>query len=250
MARMNKKSSSKLRGTLQDKDAVKAASRIEGKQNKEDKFADEFYEESKVETEWERERKELERQKKTLEEKAEALRLKLWERNVGFQTTLPSAIDKSPERVFSIVPKILHRKRSNTSALMASAPKPENRMTALEKMTASRKGFSKKELEQLKEKTGLDYDQLAQLLDVARTTLLSKKGEDRFSPGLSEKIMSIADIYSYGYEIFGDQQEFNQWVFQPIPALGSKSPYDFLSSHYGREEVRNIIGRIAYGVYS
>lgn len=123
-------------------------------------------------------------------------------------------------------------------------------MTVIEKMRASKEGFLKTDLEQLKKKTGLDYDQLAHVLDVARTTLLSKKGNDRFSPGLSEKIMSLADIYSYGYEVFGDQQEFNKWIFQPIPALGGNAPYVLLNSFYGREEVKNIIGRIAYGVYS
>ena len=142
------------------------------------------------------------------------------------------------------------RKTTSAPVLLCSAAKPESRMTTLEKMKASRAGVSKKEFERLKEKIGLDYDQLAHILDVARTTLISKKGDERFSSGLSEKIMSLADLYSYGYEIFGDQQEFNQWIFQPIPALGGKAPYAFLDSHYGREEVRNIIGRIAYGVYS
>jgi putative toxin-antitoxin system antitoxin component (TIGR02293 family) len=142
------------------------------------------------------------------------------------------------------------RKTTLAPVLLQSASKPESRLTTLEKMSVSREGVSKKDFQQLKEKTTLDYDQLAKILDVARTTLIAKKGDQRFSSDLSEKIMSLADIYSYGYEIFGDQQEFNQWVFQPLPALGGKAPYDFLDNHYGREEVRNIIGRIAYGVYS
>ncbi|MFN5648212.1 MAG: antitoxin Xre/MbcA/ParS toxin-binding domain-containing protein [Sphingobacteriales bacterium] len=33
-------------------------------------------------------------------------------------------------------------------------------------------------------------------------------------------------------------------------ALGGKSPFDMLHTSFGREEVRNLIGRIAYGVYS
>ena len=128
--------------------------------------------------------------------------------------------------------------------------KPESQMTTIEKMELTRSGISKKALEQLKEKAGFDYDQLAEILQVARTTLLNKKGTEKFPLGLSEKIMSLADLYSFGYEVFGDRDKFNRWIFQPIQALGGQAPYSFLDNQYGREEVKNIIGRIAYGVYS
>jgi len=128
--------------------------------------------------------------------------------------------------------------------------KSESQMTSIEKMDVTRKGISKNALEQLKDKSGFDYDQLSWILGVARTTLLNKKGTDKFPPSLSEKIMSLADLYSFGYEIFGSPEEFNQWIFQSLPALGGKAPYAFLDNQYGREEIRNLIGRIAYGVYS
>jgi putative toxin-antitoxin system antitoxin component (TIGR02293 family) len=128
--------------------------------------------------------------------------------------------------------------------------KPESQMTSIEKMEATREGISKKALEELKEKAGFDYDQLSEVLGVARTTLLNKKGSEKFPLGLSEKIMSLADLYSFGYEIFGDPEEFNQWIFQPLPALGGQAPYALLDNQYGREEVKNVIGRIAYGAYS
>lgn len=137
-----------------------------------------------------------------------------------------------------------------SSVLLQSTPKPESRMTTIEKMEATRNGISKQELEELKKRAGLDYDQLSHILQVARATLIAKKGSEKFPPMLSEKIMSIADIYSYGYEVFGSEQEFNKWIFQPIGALAGKLPYEILDSLYGREEVKHIIGRIEYGVYS
>lgn len=136
------------------------------------------------------------------------------------------------------------------SVLVKTVNKPESQMTSIEKMEATKEGISKNALEQLKEKTGLDYDKLSYVLGVARGTLIGKKGTERFSPVLSEKIMSLADIYSYGYEVFSDPLEFNEWIFQPVNALGGKAPYDLLDNQYGREEVRNLIGRIDYGVYS
>ena len=102
----------------------------------------------------------------------------------------------------------------------------------------------------MKEKAALDYDQLAQMLHVARATLINKKGADKFSEDISEKILQLADIYAFGYEVFEDRQRFNEWIFRSNKALAGQAPYEVLHNVYGREEVRSLIGRIAYGVYS
>ena len=131
-----------------------------------------------------------------------------------------------------------------------SSDKPEGQMTPMEKMVMADRGMTKKDLESLKDKTKLDYDELAKLLSVGRATLINKKGRDKFSPPLSEKIVGLADLYSYGYEVFEDNERFNQWMLRPNQALGGQAPYDLVHNQFGREEVRNVIGRIEYGVYS
>jgi putative toxin-antitoxin system antitoxin component (TIGR02293 family) len=140
----------------------------------------------------------------------------------------------------------------STSSILFSSPtrKSESQMTGFEKMDMARQGISKTDFERFKEKANLDYDQLAAALSVARATLINKKGTEKFNQSVSEKIVSLADIYSYGYEVFEDVQRFNQWIFRPNHALGGQRPYDILDSQFGREEVRNLIGRIDYGVYS
>ncbi len=138
----------------------------------------------------------------------------------------------------------------HTGILTISANKPESHMTPLEKMAIADGGITKKDLELLKLKSALGYDQLAKVLSVARATLINKKKEEKFNPALSERIMGLADIYSYGYEVFEDEERFNQWMSRPNQALGGKSPYELINNQFGREEVRNIIGRIDYGVYS
>lgn len=134
--------------------------------------------------------------------------------------------------------------------LHQAAKKPESRMTSFEKIDIIKEGISKKDLENLKDKAGLDYNQLSKVLSVARATLINKKGNDRFDTNLSEKIVGVADIYSYGYEVFEDETKFNNWIFRSNRSLGGQSPYDLLDNQYGREEVKNLIGRIDYGVYS
>jgi putative toxin-antitoxin system antitoxin component (TIGR02293 family) len=138
-----------------------------------------------------------------------------------------------------------------TSVLLSGATKkPESQMTALEKMDVVREGVSKRDLEHLKEKAQLDYDNLAKALSVTRATLINKQKDEKFGAVVSEKIVSLADIYSYGYEVFEDEDKFNRWMFRANRALGGKAPYDLVDNQFGREEVRNLIGRIDYGVYS
>lgn len=132
----------------------------------------------------------------------------------------------------------------------SSLQRPESQMTSFQKIDMIRKGISKNEFERFKDKTKLDYDQLANALSVARATLINKKGDDKFNQALSERIISLADIYSFGYEVFEDIDRFNQWIFRPNQALGGQRPFDFLDNQFGREEVRNLIGRVDYGVYS
>ena len=127
---------------------------------------------------------------------------------------------------------------------------PVYHFSSFDKIQMVKQGISKKALEELKQKAGLDYDQLASILSVGRATLLNKKGNDTFNQTLSEKILGLADIYSYGYEVFEDKDRFNEWIFRPNRSLGGQMPYDLLDNQYGREEVKNVIGRIDFGVYS
>ncbi len=134
--------------------------------------------------------------------------------------------------------------------LSNATKKPERQLSAFEKMHIVRNGVSKKDLELLKNKADLDYTMLAKALSVTRATLINKKRDERFGAGLSEKIVGMADLYSYGFEVFEDKERFNQWMSKPNKALGGEIPYDLIDNQFGREEVKNLIGRIDYGIYS
>ena len=131
-----------------------------------------------------------------------------------------------------------------------ASDKPESQMTSLEKMEMVDRGLTKNHLTQLKKITKLDYDELARAFSVTRATLINKKGDDKFASVVTEKIVGLADLYSYGYIVFEDQERFNQWMFRPNQSLGGRPPYDFIHNQFGREEIKNLIGRIEYGVYS
>ena len=123
-------------------------------------------------------------------------------------------------------------------------------MTSFQKMQIVRGGVTKTYLTKLKDETSLDYDALAQALSVTRSTLINKKGDQKFSDHISERIIAVAEIYSFGYEVFEDKEKFNQWMFSPNQALSGAKPFSLMDNQFGSEEVQNLIGRIAYGVYS
>jgi putative toxin-antitoxin system antitoxin component (TIGR02293 family) len=152
----------------------------------------------------------------------------------------------SEPAVAYVVPKL----PAKVIILANAVKKAEYHMTSFEKIDIVRDGIIKKDLELLKEKAALDYSTLAKILGVTRATLINKPKNERFNASLSEKILSIADLYSFGFEVFGDEKKFNQWMGKPNQAIGGHIPYDIIDNQYGREEVKNIIGRIAYGVYS
>ena len=123
-------------------------------------------------------------------------------------------------------------------------------LTPMEKMQLAQKGVSKIYLEKLKDTANLDYQKLATALAVTRATLINKKKQEKFNPSLSERIVGLADLYDYGFKVFEDKEKFNRWMVAPNMALGGKAPFDIINSQFGREEIKNILGRIEYGVYS
>ena len=162
--------------------------------------------------------------------------------------------EEAKEKNIVSEPAALYQKEysigSFAAILSEAASKPERNLTGFEKIEIIREGISKKDLELLKQKAELDYTMLAKALSVTRATLINKKKDQKFGAGLSEKIIGLADLYSYGFEVFEDEERFNQWMTKPNKALGGKIPYDLIDNQYGREEVKNVIGRIDYGVYS
>jgi len=147
--------------------------------------------------------------------------------------------------------KVVKSITQNNAVILSGATNiPETQMTYFEKMHVIKDGISKEDLESFKKKAALDYDKLAKALSVTRATLINKKKQEKFNAVLSERILSLADIYSYGYQIFEDEERFNKWMFTPNRALGGSTPYALADNQFGREELKNLIGRIAYGVYS
>jgi len=118
-----------------------------------------------------------------------------------------------------------------------------------DKIKVIRGGVSKKQLTDIKTEIELDYDQLSEVLSTSRATLINKKKSQKFDPQVSERIVMLTDVLGYGREIFGDNDNFNEWLKTPSESLGNVTPLSMMDTLYGIDEVKKEIGRIAYGVY-
>lgn len=124
-----------------------------------------------------------------------------------------------------------------------------HRLPSAAKIGHIKRGISKLYLVNIKDAINLDYDTLGRILSVSRAKLLSKKPEEKFDQLTSERIMLLADVFSYGLEVFGEKDRLTAWLKRPSKALGDKSPVDMMDTVYGIQEVKNELGRIEYGVY-
>jgi putative toxin-antitoxin system antitoxin component (TIGR02293 family) len=122
-------------------------------------------------------------------------------------------------------------------------------LTAADKIGIIRAGVSKKQLTEIKEEMDLDYDELSEVLSTSRATLIKKKKTEKFDSQISERIVLLNDVLGYGREVFGDNDNFNEWLRTSSEALGNVTPLSMMDTLYGIDEVKKEIGRIAYGVY-
>lgn len=123
------------------------------------------------------------------------------------------------------------------------------RLPSAAKIGYIKSGISKLYLVGIKDAINLDYDTLGRILSVSRAKLLSKKPEEKFDQLTSERIMLLADVFSYGLAVFEDKDRLTAWLKRPSKALGDKSPIDMMDTLYGIQEIKNELGRIEYGVY-
>ena len=63
-------------------------------------------------------------------------------------------------------------------------------------------------------------------------------------------VLTRSVIYKYGLSVFEDSARFDRWMRKENRVLANKRPVDILNTASGMIEVRNLLGRIAHGVYS
>jgi putative toxin-antitoxin system antitoxin component (TIGR02293 family) len=114
-----------------------------------------------------------------------------------------------------------------------------------------RKGLPSGSLLVLGEKLDLKNAALSEKLGIpARTFTRRLSRHSRLTAAESDRTVRLARVYATAVEMIGNANKASQWLRTPNRALAGEVPIDQLDTDLGTKEVENILGRIAYGVYS
>ncbi|WP_341836110.1 MbcA/ParS/Xre antitoxin family protein [Chitinophaga pollutisoli] len=118
-----------------------------------------------------------------------------------------------------------------------------------EREKKSLEGVTKWELITIKVLLKLDFPTLSKLLNVTERAIYSYHPDEVISPIISDKILGIIEVYSYGYFIIGNINVRCDWMLNPNPRLNNQPPVDVLCTHSGLLEVRSLLTEMLTGQY-
>ena len=97
----------------------------------------------------------------------------------------------------------------------------------------------------------LSRELAASLLNISSSTLYRWSKSNRIlERNYSIQLFEITDLFLYGLEVFGNNENFFKWLNLPNTALGGMEPIELVELPGGVAKVRDVIGRIEHGVYS
>jgi putative toxin-antitoxin system antitoxin component (TIGR02293 family) len=114
-----------------------------------------------------------------------------------------------------------------------------------------RKGLPAVSVTALAEKLHLANSVIGQKLGIPQRTLTRRLSQaSRLSPAESDRTVRMARVYANAVEMIGDPENATAWLETSNRALGGARPLDLLDTDVGARMVEDVLGRIAYGVYS
>jgi len=105
-------------------------------------------------------------------------------------------------------------------------------------------------LEVIPKITNLAIIDVAEVLDISKSTYYRAKEEIILEMETVDKLSSVLKIYQRGLEAFeGDKEDLENWLHTKIPSLGNKKPFELLKTENGRQFVLAAIDRIEHSIY-
>jgi putative toxin-antitoxin system antitoxin component (TIGR02293 family) len=115
----------------------------------------------------------------------------------------------------------------------------------------TRRGMPASILTQLAATLGVDRKEVAKLLHISERTLSRRMRENAtLTAHESDRAVRLARILAFAGDMIGNPEKAARWLQTPNIALEGSRPIELLDTDTGVEAVRNVLGRIAYGVYS
>ena len=114
-----------------------------------------------------------------------------------------------------------------------------------------REGLPVKALLLLAERLDLRQAEIAEKIGIPLRTLTRRMSSDsKLTAAESDRTVRLAQVYATAVETLGDADKAATWLKTPNRVLRGGRPLDQLDTDPGVREVEDVLGRIAYGVYS
>lgn len=114
-----------------------------------------------------------------------------------------------------------------------------------------REGVPVKSLCLLALRLDLQQAEISEKIGIPARTLSRRNAENsRLTPSESDRTVRLAQVFVNAAETLGDTEKAAAWLKTPNRALRGGRPLDQVDTDPGVREVEDLLGRIAYGVYS
>jgi putative toxin-antitoxin system antitoxin component (TIGR02293 family) len=114
-----------------------------------------------------------------------------------------------------------------------------------------REGLPVKALLLLAERLDIRRAEISEKIGIPQRTLTRRLAQhSRLTAAESDRAVRLAQVYATAAETLGDGDKAAAWLKTPNRALRGGRPLDQLDTDPGVREVEDVLGRIAYGVYS
>jgi putative toxin-antitoxin system antitoxin component (TIGR02293 family) len=114
-----------------------------------------------------------------------------------------------------------------------------------------RKGLPSASVSTLASRLDLGNNVLSAKLGIPLRTLTRRISQrSPLTPAESDRTVRMARVVAVAVAMIGNPGIAIQWLQTPNRALGGEAPLDLLDTDTGARLVEDVLGRIAYGVYS
>lgn len=112
------------------------------------------------------------------------------------------------------------------------------------------KGLPGTAIDRLSESYGLTNADMGRLFGLTSRTVQGRRKQERLCLTEVDRLWRAAVILDEAAVLLGAREKARDWLCRPLRALGGVCPLEMLRTEPGYAEVRNVLGRIEWGVWS
>ncbi len=118
-------------------------------------------------------------------------------------------------------------------------------------ITIANKGLNPHVILNFRNHFDISRDSMARFLNVSSPTIYRWiRTNKKLERNNSIQLFELAELFLFGAEVFESNENFFKWLDLPNTALGGLQPKELLELPGGISKVKDLLGRIEYGVYS